>query len=228
MFYNIMSGNRLKATPRKERRMQPSKGAIAKSKILDAGLAFLQNRPFRELTVGRLMAKTEYSRPTFYLYFNDLHGLMEALLDEVKIGIVEGARHWLAGEGDPVKELQNSLQALVEVGYQQGTILKAVNDAASGDERLEQVWQAFIGSFDEVVAARIKQDQEAGITPNFDPLPVAQALNRMDASILIHAFGTSEKADVSQVLSAIRRVWLSTLYPFDAQAIIHAARTPGN
>ncbi|WP_193142881.1 TetR/AcrR family transcriptional regulator [Meridianimarinicoccus sp. MJW13] len=200
--------------------MPPSKAAITRSAILDAGSVFLETRPFRDLTVGGLMATTEYSRPTFYLYFNDLHGFMETLLDEVKVGIVEGARAWLSNEGDAVGGLRQSLTTLVDVAHQHGPILKAVADAAPGDARLERVWEMFLGSFDEVVSARIAQDQAAGLTPDFEPLPVARALNRMDAGMLIQAFGSGEKAPKDVVLSAIMRVWLSTLYPFDAAASI--------
>lgn len=161
------------------------------------------------------MAGTEYSRPTFYLYFNDLHGLMETLLDEVKGGIVEGARTWLSNEGDPISSLQESLSALVDVGFESGAILKAVSDAAPSDARLEHVWETFLCSFDEVVSARIAEDQAKGITPEFDPLSVARALNRMDAGVLIQAFGTAQKADKAEVLKAITRIWISTLYPFN-------------
>ena len=187
---------------------------------MDAGYDFLQTRPFRELTVGNLMASTEHSRPTFYLYFNDLHGLMEALLDEVKVGIVEGARAWLENHNEPIQGLQLSLTALVDVGYEHGAILKAIADAAPLDERLESVWNAFLASFDEIVAARIALDQASGITPDFDPLAVARALNRMDAGFLIYAFGTADKSDKSDVLAGIMRIWLCTLYPFDADAAI--------
>ncbi len=209
---------------RKSRQLQPSKAALTKSAILDAGHDFLDSQPFRDLTVGVLMAKTEYSRPTFYLYFNDLHSLMEALLDEVKVGIVEGARHWLSNEGDAIEELQKSLSALVDVGHEHGGVLKAVNDAAPGDERLEQVWRAFLHSFDEVVAARISADQTAGVTPDFVPMHVARSLNRMNAAMLIDAFGTPDKADKDQVLSAIRRIWISTLYPFDTDRAINTVK----
>lgn len=203
-----------------DRHMAPSKAALTRAAILDAGSRFLQDRPFRDMTVGNLMASTEYSRPTFYLYFNDLHGLMECLLDEVKGGIVEGARAWLSNEGDPVGELSSSLAALVDVGHAHGTILKAVADAAPYDERLEHVWETFVASFDQVVSARIALDQEIGITPEFDPLPVARALNRMDAGVLIHAFGSTEKADKGEVLASLQNIWISTLYPFDAGAAI--------
>ena len=92
------------------------------------------------------MAATKYSRATFYLYFNDLHGLLETLLDEVKGGII-------------------------------------------------------------------------GFTPEFDPLLVARALNRMDAVFLIRAFGSHPKAEKESVFSAISHIWLATLYPFDTQTL---------
>ncbi|CUH48770.1 TetR/AcrR family transcriptional regulator [Ruegeria atlantica] len=202
------------------RQLPPSKAALTRSAILDTGNRFLETRPFRELTVANLMAETEHSRSTFYLYFNDLHGLMETLLNEVKGGIVEGARAWLLNEADAVSGLHESLRALVDVGYQHGSILKAVADAAPSDERLEHVWETFLGSFDQVVSARIAQDQAKGITPEFDPLPVARALNRMDAGVLINAFGSVQKANKEEVLSAIMRIWISTLYPFDAAGSI--------
>lgn len=200
--------------------LPPSKAALTKAAIIDAGRGFLETRPFRDLTVGGLMRLTDHSRPTFYMYFNDLHGLIEALLDEVKVGIIEGAQPWLLGEGDPVDDLQQSLTALVEVGHARGTILRAVADAAPSDARLEQVWEAFWGALDEVVSARIAKDQAKGLIPEFDPQPVARALNRMDAGILIQSFGRVEKADKQAVLEAILRIWVSTLYPFDAAAVI--------
>jgi TetR/AcrR family transcriptional regulator, ethionamide resistance regulator len=41
----------------------------------------------------------------------------------------------------------------------------------------------------------------------------------MDASVLINAFAQGKKANKQRVLSAIVRVWLSTLYPLDAQKL---------
>lgn len=203
----------------------PSKVAQTRSAILDAGRKFLSAHPFRELTVGALMAETSYSRSAFYQHFNDLHGMMEALLDEVKGAIVEGAQPWFSGEGGSVATLQESLAALVDAGHDYGSILRAVSDAAPSDERLEHVWQSFLASFDEIVAARIREDQDRGLTPEFDPMPVARSLNRMDAGVLIHAFGSNEKASKEVVLTGIMRIWLSTLYPFDADAAIQRKQT---
>jgi hypothetical protein len=45
----------------------------------------------------------------------------------------------------------------------------------------------------------------------------------MNASVLIHAFGTQAKLDKPDVLASLLRIWISTLYPFDAEAAIRRA-----
>lgn len=198
---------------RSDPRSQLSKAAQTRAAILHAARGFLQERPFRDLTVGALMAEAGASRATFYQYFNDLHGLMATLLDEVKGGIVAGAQPWFSEGGDPSVALRLSLKALVAVGVEQGFILRAVSEAATQDARLEEVWEGFLGAFDELVAERIARDQATGLIAAFEPYPVARALNRMDAAYLISAFGASEKEAPAYVLAAIERIWLSTLYP---------------
>ena len=200
--------------------MSPSKSAITRQAIIDSACEFLQTRPFRDLSVGGLMKATKYSRATFYQHFNDLHALMEALLDEVKVGIVEGAMRWLDQSGESVEDLTHALSTLVDVSYDRGMILRAVSDAAASDERLDHVWESFLRAFDELVSARIAADQKVGLIPDFDPFPVARALNRMDAGLLINAFGRAPKSDKDDVLAAILRVWLSTLYPISAEDLL--------
>ncbi len=102
---------------------------------------------------------------------------------------------------------------LVSVSYERGPILRAVAEAAPTDDRLEQVWAAFLRGFDDAVAARIEQHQEQGRTPTFDARPVAIALNRLDASLLIEAFGRRPRSDPLPVQDTLIRIWTSTLSP---------------
>ncbi len=74
--------------------------------ILDAALKFLWTHRFRDLTVGELMSLAGTSRPAFYQYFEDLHGLMEALLEAIEEDIFDVTTPWLQGEGDPLPELE--------------------------------------------------------------------------------------------------------------------------
>ena len=71
----------------------------AKALIQEAAKRFLWDRPFRELTVEKLMAETVLSRPSFYQYFTDVHDLILTLLGEIEVEMHRLAHPWLAGEG---------------------------------------------------------------------------------------------------------------------------------
>lgn len=191
---------------------KPTKAERTRAEILRAALEFFWSKPFRDLTIGGLMSSTSAGRSAFYQYFEDLYDLAETLLRGLEADILEVATPWFQGEGDPLPLLEESLRGLVRVCYERGPILKAVADAAVSDRRLEKEWSAFLARFDDAVTARIEQQQAAGLIPAFDARPVAVALNRMDASLLIEAFGSRPRSRPEPVLDAITRVWVSTLY----------------
>lgn len=164
------------------------------------------------MTVERVMARTNAGRSAFYQYFHDLHELMESLLVDIREDIMVGAVPWFAGTGEVTGLLRESLAALVRVGYEKGPILKAVSDAAPNDERLERAWLDLLRHFDEAVANRIEADQRQGLIPKLDAQGIAKAFNRMDAYLLIDAFGEHPREEPGRLLAAIERIWFSTLY----------------
>jgi AcrR family transcriptional regulator len=180
--------------------------------ILDGALELLWSRPFRDLTVSELMEVTGTSRSAFYRYFDDLYALMETLLLSLEEDIFEVAAPWFSLEGNPVDTLRESLTGLVRVCYEQGPILRAVSDASTIDERLENVWSAFLNQFDDAVTANIEAQQHEGVIQPFSARPAAVALNRMDAYMLVNAFGRHPRHNPELVLEAISRIWISTLY----------------
>lgn len=180
--------------------------------IINAALEFVWSRPFREMSVSSLMVTTNISRSAFYQYFEDVHQLMKELLDMLAEEIFAAAKPWIAGVGDPVALTHESLEGMVHVCYQRGPFLRAISEAATTDERFEQDWSDFLGAFDDAACARIEADQKMGLIPEFDARPVAVALNRLDASMLIHAFGKHPRSEPDPVLKALSRIWISTLY----------------
>ena len=188
------------------------KSERTRAAILDAALEFIWSHPFREMTVKVLMASTGLSRSAFYQYFNDLHGLMETLLDMLKDEVYAVTGPWFECTGDPVILLNESLSGLVDVCYRLGPILRSANDAAATDEKYEKVWKQFIEQFDDAVTTRIEADQEQGLIPNFDACPVAEALNRLDVLMLLDAFGQHPRKQPEPVYEALSRIWISTLY----------------
>ena len=192
------------------------KSERTRQSILDGALEFLWSRPFREMTVAELMSIAGTSRSAFYRYFDDLHDLMKMLLGGIEEDILEAAVPWLNGDGEPIALLQVSLDGLVRVCYQRGPILRAVVDASTTDPQLEQSWKSFMGKFDDAVTTRIEQHQAKGLIPKFDARPVAIALNRMDAALLIDAFGRRPRSQQAPIKAAIKRIWISSLYGFQS------------
>ena len=164
------------------------------------------------MTVNKLMEQTSLSRAAFYYHFADVHELMETLLSKLESEILEGARPWLNGDGDPVALLHQSLAAEVEICFKMGPILKSISDAAGADARVEAAWHGLLDRLDAVVSERIAADQALGLIDAFDPGPVATALNHADATLYIRLFGQRPRRQSTPVLKAISRLWISTLY----------------
>ena len=183
-----------------------------RAEILNAAFRFLWSGQFADMTVNTLMEQTSISRPSFYNYFADTHELMETLLKILESDILGGASPWLTDDGDPVALLYESLAAEVHICYRCGPFLKAVTDAAGTDSRLGAEWYGFLDRFDDAVSERIAADQELGLIESFDPRPVATALNQVDASMYVRAFGQRPRRQPGPVLDAISRLWISSLY----------------
>src|SRR5210317_1758340 len=188
------------------------KAERTRATILNAALDLIWSHPFRDMTVSSLMASTGVSRSAFYQYFNDLHELMETMLDMLQQEIFDVAKPWLEGVGDPVTLLRETLAGLVHVCYQRGPFLRAITDAAVTDLHLENAWLQFLAGFDDAATARIEADQIKGLIPDFDARPVAFALNRLNAYTLLQAFGQRPRKRPEPVREALARVWISTLY----------------
>ena len=137
---------------------------------------------------------------------------MQALQDMLQDEIFAAAEPWIAGTGDPISLLHETMAGLVRVCHERGPFMRALSDAAAADEIFGEAWRQFLGAFDDAASARIEGDQQQGLIPDFDPRPVAFALNRLDASTLIDAFGQHPRMDPEPVRVALARIWISTLY----------------
>jgi AcrR family transcriptional regulator len=189
-----------------------AKSERTRTAILNAALDFVWSHPFRDMTVTSLMTSTGVSRSAFYQYFGDLHEVMETLLAMMQEEIFVAVEPWLAGVGDPVALIRETLAGLVDVCYQRGPFLRAITDAASTDPRLETAWLQFLSGFDDAGTARIEADQKQGLIQKFEARPVIFAINRLNAYTLLQAFGRHPREQPGPVREALTRVWISTLY----------------
>ena len=106
------SPHRLHMAPKPAPRI--TKSDRTRAAILDAALEFIWSRPFREMNVNSLMASTDLSRSAFYQYFDDIHKLMETLLQLLAEEIFASSNLWLDSVGDPVTLLNEAFGGLTQ------------------------------------------------------------------------------------------------------------------
>ena len=201
--------------PRRRRKPEEAERAI-----LAAARAFLEDHPFREMTVEGVMARTGLSRPAFYAYFRDRYELVTRLVEGFGGLLFAVDRRWLAGAGSAgaSEVLTDALRRGTETFVRYGPVLRAIADAASYDSRVEEVYRfGLIERLVGAVASRISRDVEAGISPgDLDPEETARALVLMTERYLLDAFGRPEGRPsperVAAVLGALEKVWVRTLY----------------
>ena len=202
--------------PRKRRRPEEAERAI-----LAAARAFLEERPFREMTVEGVMVRTGLSRPAFYAYFRDRYEVVTRLLEGIGGLLFALDWRWLSGGegGDEAREvLVDALRAGSQTFVEYGPVLRAIADAAGYDARVEQVYRhGLIERLVGAVGSRISRDVEAGLSPSdLDPQETARALVLMTERYLLDAFGRPERQpsrrESAAVFATLEEIWVRTLY----------------
>src|SRR5919109_41547 len=143
----------LQTTAKRARRSPES----AEREILDAAEEFLRERPFRDMTVDEIMARTTLSRPSFYVYFQDRHHLVVRLVEGIGAELFEMSAWWLEGAGDPREDVRKALEGIGAVYAEHGLVLGAIADAAGHDPEVESTYRGLIEAFVTATAEHIEQ-----------------------------------------------------------------------
>ncbi len=191
----------------------------AREQILDVARRELRVRPFRELSVDELMQATGLSRTAFYRYFPDREAVLVDLLEEVWGDFAE------ARDADPELKDPASLPGLAQLIADNRTVLKAVADAAPGDEDVERAYRAFMHSYwIDDVTARIVDAQSRGLAANLDPQLAGEALGWMMERFVTQSLDR----DPRLVLDTIVAIFVKCLFssPPEASGPPGHTRTP--
>jgi AcrR family transcriptional regulator len=197
------------ATSSPRRRRSPES---AEREILDAAESFLRERPFRDLTIDEVMARTTLSRPSFYVYFRDRHHLAVRLVEGIGEALFDMANRWLEGTGDPAEDVRDSLRGVAEVYDDHGLVLHAIADAAGHDPEVERVYYGLIERFVVATTTHIERDLAAGKVTPLDAAPTAGALVWMSERYLLMTLGRLPKTPLDTVVDTLVTIWVRTLY----------------
>jgi AcrR family transcriptional regulator len=196
--------------PQRRRRRSPE---AAVAEILQAAEDFLGERPFRELSVDEVMARTSLSRSSFYVYFRDRHDLLLRLIQEIGDALMETADRWLTGTGDPRADARDALEGLSAVYAEHGIVMRAIADAARVDPQVEHFYEDLIDRFVVANTAHIAEEIAAGRIPPMDPGETARALVWASEAYLVRTLGTvPPRQPREQVVETLSAIWVRVLY----------------
>lgn len=187
-----------------------------REQILDSATRFLSERPFRDLTVDRLMAGTAVGRGSFYVHFRSLHELAEVLLASIREE-VEDTTH------APVIGLR--LPAVIDIGIRQiigvwerhGSVIKAISDAAGLDDRLDAMYRhGFVQRAIDLAQGMIEAAQHDGLVDSaIHAEQTATLLILANEAYLQDHIAGHPDADPEAAHRLLRMMWERTLFGQD-------------
>lgn len=183
-----------------------------RSQILAAADSYLRERPFRELTVEELMARTGLARTVFYRHFADLHEMIVRLLEEVGDELMQFSREWAGSVDDMDGAGREHFRHIVDFFADNGPLIRAIADAATSDEELERIYRGFIDLFVDLTAEALERlIADHRIAP-LDARQTARALTLLNESYLLDAFGREPAADPETVTQTLWTIWRRVVF----------------
>jgi AcrR family transcriptional regulator len=180
-----------------------------KQRIVDAATELVRERSFARLTVGAVMERAGLERTIFYRHFDDLSELILSVGREA-IEALYAAQAALAEarmDYGPAG-VREAVEIPVRVYHRHGPVLRAVSEAAAGDERLAGGQVPVRRRFDELIADTLREIEKQTGRPFADVMETARALNLLAESYLLDSFGREPRVSVETAVRTLSEIWL--------------------
>ena len=186
--------------------------------ILDAADQLLRERPYRELTVDAVMARTALTRTAFYRHFDDVTELVLRLFADVNQELFAVAERWAAsaGVGYPAPG-REGLAGVVDFYVRHGPLLRAIAEAAVTDEEIENAYRGSTESLIELAGGALERMVREGLLQVPDARALARAMTLMNDAYLLAEFGRDPQGDRDVALATLEAVWLRLATPLQAR-----------
>ena len=185
----------------------------SRQRIVAAATELVRRRAYAELSVDELMRETGMGRTIFYRHFDDLADLLRRASREAIDELFEAQRRLgHARPDDEPEALGRALRAAVSVYHRHGPLLRAVAEAAAGDEQIARDYVALRRRFDDFVEESLRGLAELAGTPLADVAETARALNLMTASYLLDAFGREPRVTPETAVQTLTEVWDAVIH----------------
>ncbi len=179
-----------------------------RSRIIEATIELVRERSYAELTVGEIMDRAGLERTIFYRHFENVGGLLlgagrEAIeeLYDAQVALAETrVDHGPAA-------LREAIALPVAVYHRHGPLLRAVSEAVAADQLVSADREEIRRRFDELVAQALREIGEETGRPLADVTETARALNLLNESYLLDAFGREPRVSVETAVQTLTEIW---------------------
>ena len=184
----------------------------ARARIVAAATDLVRRRSYAELSVDEVMERAGIGRTLFYRHFDDLGDMLmqaarEAIQDlyQAQVGLAQ------TRAADDAGVVREAIKPAVLAYEKHGPVLRAIYEAAAGDEEIAQRYAAMRQQFDDLVATALI---EMGAPENGSKTAVsetAHALNLLNESYLLDAFGREPRVSRDTAVDTLTGIWSSVI-----------------
>lgn len=198
---------------RSERRSRTRRSRDETRKRIGAAAAELvRNRSYHELTVGAVMEQAGLERTLFYRHFDDLGDLLlqlsrEAIEELYEAEVDLGATR----DGAEPDAVLAAIEPAVAVYRRDGPLLRALAEAAAGDEQIANGQERIRRRFDALVTRSLDDLSGLGPTERGDLPEIARALDRMNESYLLDVFGREPLVSADTAARTLAEIWIAVI-----------------
>ncbi len=182
----------------------------SRQRIVAAATELVRQRSYADLSVDAVMREAGIGRTIFYRHFDNLADLLLRVSREAVIELFDAQRRFVdARPGDATEAVRRSLEAAVEVYQRHGPLLRAVGEAAAGDEQIAAEYSRMRERFSEFAAHGLRDI--AGVKGT-DLAETAHALNLMNEIYLTDSFGREPRVSPETAVRTLTEIWDAVIH----------------
>lgn len=174
----------------------------------------LQAGPLHAVSVGQIAERAGITRSSFYFYFPSKEAAVTELLRHVFEDMIDGAKAWIDGEGEPAEGLRAAIDGTIRLWRAHRHLILAMLDARN-DPSIRELWDSWIELFVEPLAGGVQADRDRGRALPGEPsvtLLIRILLGMNERALEHHIRRDEDEAQAAELGTALTRTWLRAIY----------------
>ncbi|MCW2991996.1 MAG: TetR/AcrR family transcriptional regulator [Solirubrobacterales bacterium] len=185
----------------------------SRERIVAAATELVRHHSYAELSVEAVMAEAGLGRTIFYRHFDDLADLLLRAGREAIDELYDAQR--ALGQVRPDEDphaVRRAMESAVGVYERHGPLLRGVAEAAAGDPQIAGGYEEMRRRFDDFAEQSLRGVVHLAKTPRTDLAQTARALNLLNESYLLDAFGRDPRVPVETAVQTLTEIWESVIH----------------